>query len=163
MPVSIIEYCDNLMYLQYKKARCDLASIMFNVNGFNVVCWYEWCCATYVWCWATCVWCTSHSAQIFPQYSLTSFRVSILLCKVLKSVLNTVTSILHTCIIFLNRCFSQCRPMCNILYCAPTPMFWQKIWILTTHPLHNIAIFGQHWNITPVLSKFSEVSSLSIQ
>jgi hypothetical protein len=37
MPVLMIEYCDNLMYLQYKKARCDLASIMFNVDGFNVI------------------------------------------------------------------------------------------------------------------------------
>ena len=44
------------MYLQCKKARCDLAFIMFNVDGFNAVCWCEWCCATYVWCWATCVW-----------------------------------------------------------------------------------------------------------
>jgi hypothetical protein len=38
MPVLIIEYCDNLVYLQYKKALCDLASIMFNIDGFNVVC-----------------------------------------------------------------------------------------------------------------------------
>jgi hypothetical protein len=43
---------------------------------------------------------TSHSAQIFPPYSLTSFWVSILLCKVLNLVLTTATSILHTCIIF---------------------------------------------------------------
>jgi hypothetical protein len=57
---------------------------------------------------------TSHSAQIFPQYSLKSFRVSILLCKVLNSVLNTATTDVSLgavqCVIFsvalTHQCFS---------------------------------------------------------